>query len=116
MNDQASEPHAGHELTPDELLEAIRARLGLSGSGRRIGAAHVAVLQVLIERRGSALAVNAIHLALVARGDPIKLSGVYRVLDALEEAHLVECQWRISAGRPMRVFGVAPGLLDGAVG
>ena len=112
MNDQASEPHAVHPLTPEELLQAVRARLGPSGGGRRIGAAHVAVLQVLIERRGSALAVNAIHLALAARGDPIKLSAVYRALDALEEARLVECQWRISAGRPMRVFGVAPDLLD----
>lgn len=114
MNDPDSEPHAGHDLTPDDLLQAIRARLGPSSGGRRIGAAHVAVLQVLIERRGSALAVNAIHLALVARGDTIKLSGVYRALDALEEARLVECQWRISAGRPMRVFGAAADLLDGA--
>ncbi|SFN27297.1 transcriptional repressor [Variovorax sp. OV329] len=101
--------------TANELAQMLRMRLG-PDSGRRIGAAHTAVLQVLHEMKGQALPVSEIHQTLAGRGNPIKLSGVYRVLEVLEEAQVVQCQWRTSLGRPLRVFGMAMDALPQPAG
>lgn len=86
-----------------DLIPVLRTQLGPESS-RRVGMAHAAVLRTLMESSGEALPVSRIHELLVQQGSDIKLSGVYRVLEVLEEARVVECQWHHSLGRPLRVF------------
>ena len=94
--------HAG----ASELIQEIRAQLGPT-SARRVGLAHATVLHTLMDMEENFADVNAIYKALLASGNPMVMSKLYRALKVLEEAHAVERHWAPHEGRPRSVYGVA---------
>src|SRR5689334_16815779 len=82
---------AGAPSTSD-LIQAIRAQLGPT-SARRVGLVHATLLRTLIDMEEDFADVNAIYRALLANGNPMVMSKLYRGLKVLQEARAIERHW-----------------------
>lgn len=91
MSSQAADSAAGQW--------ADRAEATLAAAGHKRGGARRAVLE-LLDRQACALTALEIEDALAARGAPRRVSraSVYRILDELERARLVQ---RVETGQAM---------------
>lgn len=70
----------------------------------RLGAQHDAVLAALRAMPAPDADAHAIYRALLAQGQDMPLSTLYRALKALEGAGLVRRQWAPHHGRPRGVY------------
>ena len=96
-------PETMDHTAASDLIQEIRAQLG-PASARRVGVAHATVLHTLMDMEEDFADVNAIYKALLANGNPMVMSKLYRALKVLEEAHAVERHWAPHEGRPRSVY------------
>lgn len=97
---------AAGAASTSELIEEIRRQLGPT-SARRVGMVHATLLHTLIEMEEDFADVNAIYRALLANGNAMVMSKLYRALKVLEEARAIERHWAPHDGRPRSVYCVA---------
>jgi len=97
---------AAGAASTSELIQEIRRQLGPT-SARRVGLVHATLLHTLIEMEEDFADVNAIYKTLLANGNPMVMSKLYRALKVLEEARAIERHWAPHDGRPRSVYSVA---------
>jgi len=97
---------AARAASTSELIQEIRTQLGPT-SARRVGLVHATLLQTLIDMEEDFPDVTAIYKALLANGNPMVMSKLYRALKVLEEARTIERHWAPHDGRPRSVYCVA---------
>ena len=89
-----------------DMVRSIRTQLGPT-SARRVGLPHATVLRTLMDTEEDFSDVIAIYKTLLAQGNPMVMSKLYRVLKVLEEARAIERHWAQHEGRPRSVYCVA---------